>query len=74
MAARSFAYHAHGTADSDKSQGLCAMTKHKSAMDQVFAQARAPMVNHLTNTIVLCSYTPGISIQNNPGCGSLPAC
>ena len=28
MAARSFAYHAHGTADSDKSHGLCAMTKH----------------------------------------------
>ena len=28
MAAQSFAYHAHGTADSDKSQGLCAMTKH----------------------------------------------
>ena len=24
MAARSFAYRAHGTADSDKSQGLCA--------------------------------------------------
>ena len=26
MAARSFAYHAHGTADSDKSQCLCATT------------------------------------------------
>ena len=33
MAARGFVYHAHETADSDKSQGLCAMTKHKSAMD-----------------------------------------
>ena len=28
MATQSFAYHAHGTADSDKSQGLCAMTKY----------------------------------------------
>ena len=32
MPARSFAYHAHGTADSDKSYAvihdLCAMTKH----------------------------------------------
>ena len=28
MAAQSFAYHAHGTADSDKSHGLCAMIKH----------------------------------------------
>ena len=28
MTAQSFAYHAHGRADSDKSQGLCAMTKH----------------------------------------------
>ena len=28
MAAQRFAYHAHGTANSDKSHGLCAMTKH----------------------------------------------
>ena len=28
MAVQSFAYHAHGTADSDKSQGLCAITKN----------------------------------------------
>ena len=29
MAAQNFAYCAHGTADSDKSHGLCAMTKHQ---------------------------------------------
>ena len=28
MAAQIFAYPAHGTADSDKSHGLCAMTKY----------------------------------------------
>ena len=27
-AAQNLAYHAHGTADSDKSHGLCAMTEH----------------------------------------------
>jgi len=36
MAAQSFAYHAHGTADSDKNpvviHGLCAMTNIKSAL------------------------------------------
>ena len=28
MTAQSFAYHVHGRADSDKSHGLCSMTKH----------------------------------------------
>ena len=43
MAARSFAYHAHGKADSDKNpaviRGLCAMTNIKSAL---LAQALPP--------------------------------
>ena len=28
MAAQNLAYHAHGTADSDKSHGLCALTEY----------------------------------------------
>ena len=52
MAAQSFAYHAHGKADSDKNpaviRGLCAMTNIKSAL---LAQALPPppMINHLTS-------------------------
>jgi len=57
MAARSFAYHVHGTADSDKSCCypwfvLC----HDQTLNQqcMLAQARPPMINHLTS-IVTCS-------------------
>ena len=50
MAVRSFAYHAHGTADIDKNSaviyGLCAMTNIKSAL---LAQAPPLMINHLAS-------------------------
>ena len=39
MAVQSFAYHAHGTADSDKSQGLCAM--HDKTLNQQWMLAQA---------------------------------
>ena len=48
MAARSFAYHAHGTADSDKSPWF---VYHDKTLNQqcMLAQARLPMINHLTS-------------------------
>ena len=51
MAARSFAYHAHGTADSDKSCCYPWFVCHDKTLDQqcMLVQARAPMRNHLTS-------------------------
>ena len=48
MAARSFAYHAHGTADSDKSPWF---VYHDKTLNQqcMLTQARLPMINHLTS-------------------------
>ena len=56
MAAQSFAYHAHGIADCDKSYAvihdLCAMTDQQCML----AQARPPIINHLTSFIMSGRY------------------
>ena len=53
MAARSSAYHAHGTADSDKSCCYPWFVYHEfdRTLDQqcMLTQARPPMINHLTS-------------------------
>ena len=51
MATRSSAYHAHGTADSDKYCCYSWFVCHdiKSAMHPLLAQARHRMINHLTS-------------------------
>ena len=53
MAARSIAYHAHGTADGDKYCCYPWLVCHdiKSAMHPLLAQAHPRMINHLTSSI-----------------------
>ena len=63
MATRSFAYHAHGTADSDKSCCYAWFVCHDKTLEQqcMLAQARPPMRNHFTSIVfnvhclILCS-------------------
>jgi len=58
MAARSNAYHAHGTADGDKYCCYPWLLCHdiKSAMHPLLAQARPRMINHLTSIIIMYVY------------------
>ena len=50
MAARSIAYHAHGTPDGNKYCCYPWLVCHvKSAMHPLLAQARPRMINHLTS-------------------------
>ena len=62
MAARSIAYHAHGTAETVTNtaviHGLCAMT----AMHPLLAQARPRIINHLTS-IYSSVYTIAIEVH-----------
>jgi len=56
MAARSIAYHAHGTPDGDKYCCYPRLVCHdiKSAMHPLLAQARPRMINHLTSILLVC--------------------
>ena len=51
--APTFAYHAHGTADSDKSCCYPWFVCHDKTLDQqcMLAQARPAMRNHLTSVL-----------------------
>ena len=55
MAARSIAYHAHGTADGDKycCYPWLVCLDIKSAMHPLLAQARPRIINHLTSSLSL---------------------
>ena len=54
MAAQSFAYHVHGTADSDKSCCYPWFVGHDKTLNQqcMLTQACPPMINHLNSTIM----------------------
>ena len=53
MAAQSFAYHAHETADSDESCCYSWFVCHDKTLNQqcMLAQARTPMINHLKGDV-----------------------
>ena len=76
MAARSIAYHAHGTADGDKYCCYPWLMCHdiKSAMHPLLAQARPRVINHLTS---FSAYQDAVTIrgrkQNKGGSISLSA-
>ena len=63
MAAQSFAYHAHGTADSDKSCSNPWFVCHEKTLNQqcMLVQARLPMINRLSGYNTSSSDVSGLT-------------